>query len=116
LRTGTEFPYTPPLYRFRSLPCRIRRKKKKRVVTRLRRIQGQALALERAVNEVTECGALLQQLAALRGAATGLMAEVLESHLRETFLQSAQGGPPDAKIDPAAEVDQLMRIVRSYLK
>ncbi|CAB3657539.1 MULTISPECIES: metal/formaldehyde-sensitive transcriptional repressor [Achromobacter] len=89
---------------------------KKRVVTRLRRIQGQALALERAVNEGTECGALLQQLAALRGAATGLMAEVLESHLRETFLQSSQGGPQDASIDAAAEVDQLMRIVRSYLK
>ncbi|WZB74321.1 metal-sensing transcriptional repressor [Achromobacter insuavis] len=66
---------------------------KKRVTTRLRRIQGQALALERAVNEGTECGALLQQLAALRGAATGLMAEVLESHLRETFLQSAGQGP-----------------------
>ena len=86
---------------------------KKRVVTRLRRIQGQALALERAVNAGTECGALLQQLAALRGAATGLMAEVLESHLRETFLQSAQGGPQHAAIDAEAEVDQLMRIVRS---
>ncbi|MBB1625359.1 metal/formaldehyde-sensitive transcriptional repressor [Achromobacter sp. UMC71] len=90
---------------------------KKRVTTRLRRIQGQALALERAVNEGTECGALLQQLAALRGAATGLMAEVLESHLRETFLQSAQGGRPGAAtIEPEAEIDQVMRIVRSYLK
>ena len=66
---------------------------KKRVTTRLRHIQGQALALERAVNDGTECGALLQQLAALRGAATGLMAEVLESHLRETFAQSAERPP-----------------------
>ena len=55
---------------------------KKRVVARLRRIQGQAAALERAVQAGTECGALLQQLAALRGAATSLMAEVFESHLR----------------------------------
>lgn len=89
---------------------------KKRVVTRLRRIQGQALALERAVNEGTECGALLQQLAALRGAATGLMAEVLESHLRETFLQSAQGGQQNPKAAPEAEIDLLMSLVRSYLK
>ncbi|MNQ92803.1 metal-sensing transcriptional repressor [Achromobacter deleyi] len=89
---------------------------KKRVVTRLRRIQGQALALERAVNEGTECGALLQQLAALRGATNGLMAEVLESHLRETFLQSAQGGPPGPRIEPESQIDDLMRIVRSYLK
>lgn len=89
---------------------------KKRVVTRLRRIQGQAAALERAVNEGTECGALLQQLAALRGATNGLMAEVLESHLRETFVQSAQGGPQDAGSGPEAQIEDLMRIVRSYLK
>lgn len=87
---------------------------KKRVTTRLRRIQGQALALERAVNDGTECGALLQQLAALRGAAAGLMAEVLESHLRETFAQSAQAPAPTADAD--AEIDQIMRIVRTYLK
>jgi len=85
-------------------------------VTRLRRIQGQALALERAVNEGTECGALLQQLAALRGATNGLMAEVLESHLRETFLQSAQGGQQGPRIEPESQIDDLMRIVRSYLK
>ena len=38
---------------------------KKRVITRLRRIRGQAEALERAVEAGTECAALLQQLAAL---------------------------------------------------
>ena len=112
---GSQIFYTRPLY----LPepaVPHSPEEKKRVVTRLRRIQGQALALERAVNEGTECGALLQQLAALRGAATGLMAEVLESHLRETFLQSAQAGRQDARIEPEAEIDLLMRLVRSYLK
>lgn len=84
---------------------------KKRVITRLRRIRGQTEALERAVQEGTECGALLQQLAALRGAATGLMAEVLDSHLRETF-GAAQGSAPQVQ----TEIDQLMRLVRSYLK
>ncbi|UCA45805.1 metal/formaldehyde-sensitive transcriptional repressor [Pseudochrobactrum sp. XF203] len=86
---------------------------KKRVMTRLRRIKGQAEALERAVEEGTECGALLQQLAAMRGAATGLMAEVMESHLKETFQQ------PQKTLSPAemdTEIDQLMRIIRSYLK
>ena len=94
--------YTPPLYLPEpSVPHSPA--EKNRVTTRQRRIQGQALALERAVNEGTECGALL-------------MAEVLESHLRETFLQSAQGGRPGATIEPEAEIDQIMRIVRSYLK
>ncbi|MGU3574283.1 metal/formaldehyde-sensitive transcriptional repressor [Brucellaceae bacterium C25G] len=90
---------------------------KKRVITRLRRIKGQTEALERAVELGTECGALLQQLAALRGAATGLMAEVLDSHLRETF---GAGGNNDGKLlqpeQTDAEIDQIMRIIRSYLK
>lgn len=87
---------------------------KKRVMTRLRRIKGQAEALERAVEEGTECGALLQQLAAMRGAATGLMAEVLESHLKETFQQPQTSALTPADMD--TEIDQLMRIIRSYLK
>ena len=79
---------------------------KKQLLARVRRIQGQAAALERAVQAGTECGALLQQLAALRGAATSLMAEVFESHLRETF---GQAGAPD-------ELDRLSRLARSFLK
>ena len=88
---------------------------KKKVVTRLRRIKGQAEALERAVEQGTDCGALLQQLSALRGATTGLMAEVLESHLHETFGAAPVEGKALA-VDTQAEIDQLMRIVRSYLK
>lgn len=79
---------------------------KKKVITRLRRIRGQTEALERSVAEGTECGELLQQLAALRGAATGLMNEVLASHLRETF-SSGRDEP---------EVERLMTLVRSVLK
>ncbi|WP_139973182.1 MULTISPECIES: metal/formaldehyde-sensitive transcriptional repressor [Brucella/Ochrobactrum group] len=82
---------------------------KKRALTRLRRIRGQAEALERAVEAGTECAALLQQIAALRGAANGLMAEVLESHFRETFGQ-------EAKAESDAEIDEIMRILRTYLK
>ncbi|MGU3399051.1 metal/formaldehyde-sensitive transcriptional repressor [Brucellaceae bacterium D45D] len=84
---------------------------KKRALTRLKRIKGQAEALERAVEAGTECAALLQQIAALRGATNGLMAEVLESHFRETFGVS---GNPSA--DPGTEIDAIMRILRTYLK
>ena len=82
---------------------------KKRALTRLRRIRGQAEALELAVEAGTECAALLQQIAALRGAANGLMAEVLESHFRETFGQKT-------KADPDTQIDEIMRILRTYLK
>ncbi|URQ74610.1 MAG: metal/formaldehyde-sensitive transcriptional repressor [Candidatus Ochrobactrum gambitense] len=89
---------------------------KKRALTRLRRIRGQAEALERAVDAGTECAALLQQIAALRGAANGLMAEVLESHFRETFGQARETIVRDVATDPDAEIDQVMQILRTYLK
>lgn len=87
---------------------------KKRAVTRLRRIKGQAEALERAVEEGTDCRALLQQIAALRGAANGLMAEVLDSHLRELF--GSERLPESAEPDPDTEIDALMKLLRTYLK
>lgn len=79
---------------------------KKRAIARLRRIRGQAEALERAVEAGTDCRTLLQQIAALRGAANGLMAEVLEGHLRETF----------GAAEREAEIADLMKILRTYLK
>lgn len=87
---------------------------KKRAVTRLRRIKGQADALIAAVERGEECGALLQQLAALRGAATGLMAEVLESHLRETMARPADTVKAEPEDDD--EIAAIMRVIRPYLK
>ena len=87
---------------------------KKRALTRLARIKGQAEALERAIAAGTECRDLLQQIAALRGAAGGLMAEVLESHLRETLGISREPGAADAVVE--ADFADTMRVLRTYLK
>lgn len=93
---------------------------KKRAIARLRRIRGQAEALERAVEAGVDCSALLQQIAALRGATSGLMAEVLESHLRETFGQAREAAAPgrgeatSSGLD--AEIDGIIRTLRTYLK
>ena len=80
---------------------------KKKAVARLRRIQGQAQALERAVTEGVESSKLLQQVSAMRGATDGLMAELLDDHMRLTLGKGAK---------QAAEVEQVIRLVRSYLK
>src|SRR3546814_16176183 len=63
---------------------------KKKVLTRIRRIRGQCEGLERALEAGADCGPVLQQIAAIRGAVNGLMSEVLESHLREQFEQPAR--------------------------
>ena len=84
---------------------------KKRVLARVRRIRGQCDALERALESGVDCGPVLQQIAAIRGAVNGLMSEVMEAHVREEF------GPPAADDARRAErVAELATLIRSYLK
>ncbi|MET4730828.1 DNA-binding FrmR family transcriptional regulator [Lysobacter enzymogenes] len=83
---------------------------KKRVLTRVRRIKGQTEALERALEAGSECAAVLQQIAAIRGAVNGLMSEVLESHIREELGQAV------ADRGREASIDEIAALVRSYLK
>ena len=87
---------------------------KKRATTRLRRIRGQGDALERAIEGGTDCAPILQQLAAMRGAVNGLMAEILDSHLREEFTQVA--ADPKIRKQHQKSIDEVIALVRSYLK
>jgi DNA-binding FrmR family transcriptional regulator len=82
-------------------------KGKKQLLMRVRRIKGQSEALEKALEQEAECGAILQQIAAIRGATNGLMVEVLEGHVREHL------GSPERRKD---ELEQVVAILRSYLK
>ena len=86
-------------------------KSKKQLLTRVRRIKGQAQALENALELEAECEAVLQQIAAIRGAVNGLMAEVMEGHIREhlgTNMASAK--------QRDADLEQIISILKSYLK
>lgn len=84
---------------------------KKRVLSRVRRIRGQTDALQRALEAGDDCGAVLQQIAAIRGAVNGLMSEVLEAHVREEFGQAA-----GSSAQRQARVAELAGLIRSYLK
>lgn len=86
-------------------------KSKKSLLTRVRRIKGQAEALERALENDTECIAILQQIAAVRGAVNGLMAEVLEGHIREHLGSDVT----DVK-ERQADLEGVVTVLRSYLK
>ena len=92
---------------------------KQRAITRLRRIRGQAEALERSIADGADCGPVLQQLAAMRGAVNGLMADVLEGHLRESLGHAdcdlASLHEPEHERMHAA-IDEVASLVRSYLK
>jgi DNA-binding FrmR family transcriptional regulator len=79
----------------------------KRLLARVRRIRGQIEGIERAIEETDDCYAVLQQTAAARGALNGLMAELIDGHIRHHVLRRAK---------PEKAADELMEIVRSYLR
>ncbi|MGU5674744.1 metal/formaldehyde-sensitive transcriptional repressor [Aeromonas hydrophila] len=84
---------------------------KKKLLARVRRIKGQAGALESALEQESDCAAILQQIAAIRGAVNGLMLEVLEGHMREHL--GAEEVTPAERLE---DLDQVVRVLRSYLK
>ena len=86
---------------------------KKQALVRVRRIGGQLDALAQALEQEADCGAVLQQIAAIRGAVNGLMGEVLESHLRASFAPPA--ARPRSTADAAA-LEQTITLLRTYLK
>ncbi|HTD12623.1 MAG TPA: metal/formaldehyde-sensitive transcriptional repressor [Steroidobacteraceae bacterium] len=84
---------------------------KQKLLTRIRRVRGQLEAVERAVETGADCAAVLQQITACRGALDGLVAEVVEDHIRNHVVDSSA-----ARSDPRTRAaEQLVEIVHSYL-
>lgn len=86
-------------------------REKAKLLARVRRIRGQVEAIERALEAETGCAEVLQLVAAARGATNGLMAELIEDHIREHVV-----GPDRSKAEQDAAVDELVDVVRAYLK
>lgn len=87
-------------------------REKSKLLGRVRRIRGQVEALERALDAEKGCAEVLHQIAAVRGAINGLMAEVLEEHVRTHI--SNPGIASDAERMRGA--DELINVLRTYLK
>ena len=60
---------------------------KTKLLGRVRRIQGQVAALEKQLSGNGDCVAVLQQIAAIRGAVNGLMTAVMEGHLSDHLVK-----------------------------
>jgi DNA-binding FrmR family transcriptional regulator len=85
-------------------------KNKKRTLVRVRRIKGQVEAIERALEGESECEDILQLVASCRGALNGLMAELIEGHLRFHVLSPSHKSQP-SQLEAA---DELISVVRRY--
>ncbi len=86
-------------------------REKTKLLARVRRIRGQVEAIERALEAEIGCSDVLQVIASVRGAVNGLMAEVIEDHVRYHVA-----APSLAAQERAEGGDELIDVLRAYLK
>ena len=87
-------------------------REKQKLLGRVRRIRGQVEAIERALEGEARCEMVMHLIAGVRGATSGLMAEVVEDHVRTHLVEVKS--KTGARGTDAAE--QLIEAVRTYLK
>jgi FrmR/RcnR family transcriptional regulator, repressor of frmRAB operon len=85
---------------------------KQKLLARVRRIRGQVEAIERTLEEEAGCEKVMHLISAVRGATSGLIAEVVEDHVSTHLVDAARH--PDALNGEAA--DALIDVVRAYLR
>ena len=86
-------------------------KEKQKLLSRIKRLEGQIEAVGRSVTEENECADILMLLAAIRGGVNSLMAEILEDHIRLHITQ------PNRNSESREELtEDLISLVRAYLK
>jgi FrmR/RcnR family transcriptional regulator, repressor of frmRAB operon len=86
--------------------------KKTKMMNRVRRLRGQVEAIERALEQEIGYSETLQLIASTRGAIDGLMAEVMEGHIRTQIADPLR--KPNTTHAIAAE--ELIEVVKRYLK
>lgn len=81
-----------------------------KLLARVRRLKGQMEAVERALIAEKPCGEVLQLLASIRGALSGLTGEVMEAHLTEHVVHA------DSETERAAAAEELAAALRTYIR
>ena len=83
-------------------------REKQKLLNRVRRIRGQVEAVERALDSEAGCEQVMHLISACRGAMNGLLAEVVEDHIRSHLVAREPGA--------GQGVDELVDVVHSYFK
>jgi DNA-binding FrmR family transcriptional regulator len=85
---------------------------KARLLQRVRRLRGQVDAIERALEADADCARVMQLTVSARGAASSLMAELLEDHIRMHVSDPAH----DRDRGRARGAKHLIDVVHAYLR
>ena len=100
---------TPPPYTD-AMSHTVREKHK--LLIRVRRPRGQVEAIEKALEEESGCEKVMHLIAGVKGATSSLMAEVMEDHVREHFVDAR----PKSAASLADAAEHLIDVVHAYIK
>jgi FrmR/RcnR family transcriptional regulator, repressor of frmRAB operon len=85
---------------------------KTKLLQRVRRLRGQVDAIERALEADVDCAKVMQLTVSVRGAASSLMAELLEEHIRIHVSDPSR----DRDRERARGAKHLIDVVHAYLR
>lgn len=83
---------------------------KEKLIARIRRLKGQMEAVERGLEADKPCGEILQLLASVRGALSGLTGEIMQDHLHEHVVHAEN----DIEREKAA--NELAQVLKTYIR
>lgn len=86
---------------------------KTRYLNRLKRIEGQARAISRMVDEEVYCIDILTQISALTSALENVALGLLDDHLHHCVLDAARVGGDEAESKLKEASDAIKRLVKS---
>lgn len=81
-----------------------------KLLSRVRRLKGQMEAVERALEAGKPCGDVLQLLASVRGALTGLTGEIMQEHLHEHVVHA------ENEDERAKAAEELAAVLKTYIR
>lgn len=82
----------------------------KKVISRLRRIEGQVRGVQRMIEEEADCGEILNQIAAIKSAVHHAGIILFESHAQECIAKSLQDG------DREQGFEEMVRVMGRFIK
>jgi len=85
--------------------------KKRKLLARLRRAEGQVAAVRRMIDADAYCVDILTQLSASRGALAKVGETVLQHHIETCVTEAFQSGEPDTQQE---KVEELMDVFSRY--
>jgi DNA-binding FrmR family transcriptional regulator len=83
---------------------------KAKLLARVRRLKGQMEAVERALDQGKPCGEVLQLLASVRGALSGLTGEVMQDHLHEHIVHA------ESQDEREQAAEELAQVLKTYIR